>query len=468
VNLEPAWKQEVNRRVAAHLNRKTPLDGESGAPKGPQLPPASRAAQAAARVAARYAKAPSYNEMLAAEARAAILAAEAASQAALEAQVAAQVAAHVAAESVLASLEAAAASERAWEPQRPEPELVEPETIDPQPAGLELGGQHFEPAERELPATQGARHDREFAVRWEPDMPPHGHQPAAMRATHAATHGPTHGAAERPGNLDFGSRGYAEPLPLDPLRGQIENGEIEVVEPALPIYANLIEFPRQLIAARRVRPRLAEGPLAVPEPGAQLSIFEVDPGAISIEPEAASADMEAGAPAWTEPEWRSIKLDAQPAQEFFPAPLPQAHPEPAAEAALKLAPINRRLLAIAVDFALVLGVFAAMAYLVLSKTATLPGLRTAEIGSAAGLLVIAALYESLFLSLTGVTAGMWYAQLRLCTFDNEIPDPAKRNTRLVALLVSIVPMGLGMVWAIFDDDHLTWHDRLSRTYLRQY
>ena len=36
-----------------------------------------------------------------------------------------------------------------------------------------------------------------------------------------------------------------------------------------------------------------------------------------------------------------------------------------------------------------------------------------------------------------------------------------------ALLLSIVPVGLGIAWALFDDDHLCWHDRLSRTYLRK-
>jgi hypothetical protein len=24
------------------------------------------------------------------------------------------------------------------------------------------------------------------------------------------------------------------------------------------------------------------------------------------------------------------------------------------------------------------------------------------------------------------------------------------------------------MWAVFDEDHLSWHDRLSRTYLRKY
>src|ERR1022692_2430880 len=105
--LAPTWKQEVNQRLAAHLSRKngtTTLPDRTGVAKRLS---SNLAAAAAARVAARYAKAPSYSEMLAGEARAAVRAAEAASRAALEAQ--------AAAESVLAGLEAATAAEPAWE-----------------------------------------------------------------------------------------------------------------------------------------------------------------------------------------------------------------------------------------------------------------------------------------------------------------------------------------------------------------
>jgi hypothetical protein len=63
---------------------------------------------------------------------------------------------------------------------------------------------------------------------------------------------------------------------------------------------------------------------------------------------------------------------------------------------------------------------------------------------------------------------MYYAQLRLCTFEDETPTRRQRNARLIALLLSALPMGLGLAWAIFDDDHLSWHDRLSHTYLRRY
>src|ERR1039458_10232479 len=107
VGSAPAWKQEVNRRLAAHKRRmgtsaepETPLEGQHNA--------GSRGAEVAARVAARYAQAPSYNEMLAGEARAAVRAAEAVSRAALEAQ--------AAAESVLAQLEAASEAEATQTP----------------------------------------------------------------------------------------------------------------------------------------------------------------------------------------------------------------------------------------------------------------------------------------------------------------------------------------------------------------
>jgi len=82
----PSWKQEVNRRLAEHKNRKgISVVDEEDAQDG-QASSNSKAAAAAARVAARYAKAPSFSEMQAAEARGALRAAEAATRAALEAQ----------------------------------------------------------------------------------------------------------------------------------------------------------------------------------------------------------------------------------------------------------------------------------------------------------------------------------------------------------------------------------------------
>jgi hypothetical protein len=62
---------------------------------------------------------------------------------------------------------------------------------------------------------------------------------------------------------------------------------------------------------------------------------------------------------------------------------------------------------------------------------------------------------------------MLYAGISLCTFDEQIPTSAQLRGRLGALLLSLLPVGLGVAWAIFDEEHLSWHDRLSRTYQRE-
>ena len=65
----------------------------------------------------------------------------------------------------------------------------------------------------------------------------------------------------------------------------------EPAGPPMPLPANLIEFPRQLVASRKARPRYAEGPLRDESLDAvgdgQLRIFEVDPAQISTQPDAA-------------------------------------------------------------------------------------------------------------------------------------------------------------------------------------
>src|SRR5215469_2909049 len=73
---------------------------------------------------------------------------------------------------------------------------------------------------------------------------------------------------------------------------------VDHVIETMPLPANLIEFPRELVAPRKARPRLAEGPLREElslEP--QLRIFEVEPEQISTEP-VASEEAVSEAPVW--------------------------------------------------------------------------------------------------------------------------------------------------------------------------
>ena len=459
-----AWKEEVNRRVAAHRNRKNgPSSGQEAANEAHSTS-SGRAAEALARVSARYANAPSYSQVLAEEARAAVRAAEAASRAAQKA--------HAVAQSVLAGIEAQVASDplRAVEPARPEPvqqerpQLVERKPAAPQPVELPVQtiAEPFVPQTIAAPAPEPLPHvieppaqddpepivtpapvtydPSELAIRWEPALPEHHQEQAAT-------------PEPEPDLFQEALQDWSE------VREALENDAISMVEPAQPIHANLIEFPRELVATRRVRPRLVEGPLAGEPEETQMSIFEVDPASVASEvAEACLPTLETSDSAWP-----AIRLDEEPEDEMLIEPTPRAELRP-----IEAAPADWRMMSCVVNFSLVLGATLAASLAAASHTSLMPSLRMVEVGSASAFAVFALLYCTLFSVLVGDTPGMRYAHLRLVTFEGDRPSVARRVARLAAMLLSVAPAGLGLVWMIFDEDHLCWHDRLTRTYLRRY
>jgi uncharacterized RDD family membrane protein YckC len=74
------------------------------------------------------------------------------------------------------------------------------------------------------------------------------------------------------------------------------------------------------------------------------------------------------------------------------------------------------------------------------------------------------LYYALFCMANGDTPGMIWAQLELLNFDGETPDRRQRAHRLVAKCLSVLAAGLGLLWALVDEENLTWHDHMSRTF----
>jgi uncharacterized RDD family membrane protein YckC len=428
------------------LSRKAPPNAETAALQENQPAPASRAAEAAARVAARYANAPSYSDMLAREARAAVHAAEAASKAAQQAQAAVQY--------VLDGLEAAAPAEPAWEPEKP-PEGI-PERHAAPVAVPQQRPQELSRAHTELPRSQpGLPHVNSGLphVQPEPTIAP------SWELEFDAQQDET--VQDETGRYDglpfYDSPTIVEVNDADP----VQPGEI-----AKPIYANLIQFPREMIAPRRARPRRAEGPLAATGSAPQLSIFEVEPAAISILPPAATVDPPAP-PAWMRSELPAmtpaITLDALPQEELLEEPAPQPAPAPEIE----LAPLNRRLLAVVVDCTLIAAALVAAATMAAPSFSEPPGVRAVELGAVLALLAVGGAYYAGFLTLARATPGMKYADIEFATFSGFTATRAQRCRRLMAMLVSVLPLGLGVVWALFDDGHLTWHDRLSKTYLRK-
>jgi uncharacterized RDD family membrane protein YckC len=425
--ISPNWKEEVNQRLAAHKNRKPVPVAEQNASAPEQHASNNRATAAAARVAARFANAPRYSELLESEARAAVRAAEAVSRAALQAQ--------AAAESVLAELEAAKAIEPEWQFNEDEASMA---TQNLRHAVDEM---RAEPVVDDQP-------DQSYHIRWEPDTP------RLSPETEIA-------------NSRIESEEWRETANF------LEEESVKTVEPDQPIHANLIQFPREIVATRKARPRRVEGPFAAQhEQDMQLSIFEVEPEAISIDPVSADTMNPESAPTWMSAEWSGMELDEHPVHALHNDVQLEYFEEPVAVAvknrAIYQAPLSLRAMAAIVDGSLVLAALSAVTWEVASHSRSLPGMRAAEMGAGIGLLLMSALYLGLFNALGQGTPGMRYARIALSTFEGEIPSRKMRFNRLAALILSVLPVGVGMLWSIFDEDRLSWHDRLSGTYLRTY
>lgn len=82
-----------------------------------------------------------------------------------------------------------------------------------------------------------------------------------------------------------------------------------------------------------------------------------------------------------------------------------------------------------------------------------------------GAVAAMALFYHLFWCVLGrETAGMQLFQLRLVTFDGSSPSWRLRLLRFGATCLSIVAAGMGLVWALVDEEKLTWQDHMSKTF----
>jgi uncharacterized RDD family membrane protein YckC len=343
----PAWKTELNERLAATRTRRLRNKEEQIALPGLEHVERrvdSRASLLAAKVARRYANAPSYSEVLAAEARAR-------------------------AEAVVSALP-----------------VNDDTCLSPQPA------------------------------------PESWNRPLSTEEE-AALH-------------------YPEVIEEEPAFAVVE-----------PLAVNLVEFPRELVAARKIRPRLAEGPLreASREEQDQFKIFEVAPKSIS-------QTVSIGA---TPADWSPIRLDNDSALHAGGEPVSVQTP-------LKTAPLEDRMMAGIFDLALIVAAFAIFALVFVACTAHPPSGKPALLGAGLVLAGFGLLYQYLFFKYADGTPGMRYAKIALCTFDDENPTRKAMCMRVFYALLSAAPLGLGFAWAWFDPDRLTWHDRLSRIYQRGY
>ncbi len=421
----PAWKTELTEKLAASRSRRSGHSASGRATsdrttflqsKGqPRLPLDEQSndahASVAAAVAARYAGQPSYREVLEHEAAEAALAAE-------EALMAAQ----LAQEAVRRRMEDARAAEAAAAEAR-EQEARERERLQRlEDERLSVRFALDERTERHMHAYEARQAARDTQA---PPM----QSPLVHRPTHASHH-------------------HSDPV------------EEATVAPAVLLAANLIEFPRELVATRKVRPRLAEGPLREDEaPDGQLRIFEVEPDGYDRRPNAAAVAAAAKAGL----DWASIRLDTPSPERAARTVHPSGQEFPIAPA-----PMQDRLMAALIDGAISFAGFLVFVLVFSACTAHPPTGKVALGGAIAALLAVFFAYQWIFFRFGVSTPGMAFAHIALCTLDDNNPSRGAMQRRIGALLLAVLPLGLGLIWAVFDDDRLGWHDRISGTYQRSY
>ncbi len=158
---------------------------------------------------------------------------------------------------------------------------------------------------------------------------------------------------------------------------------------------------------------------------------------------------------------------AEPVEIVLESPTPQ--PElPSAEAlptALPVASLGRRFLAgmaDAVVLAAAAGVFAFIFTHAGGHVSLLPLNVAVVVFIAVALFMV---YFGLFTALTSSTPGLLWMGLEVRNLDGD--PPAKRESfwRAFGYLVSTAALLLGFIWALVDSDGLTWHDRMSGTFI---
>ncbi|MGD1071565.1 MAG: RDD family protein [Bryobacteraceae bacterium] len=184
-------------------------------------------------------------------------------------------------------------------------------------------------------------------------------------------------------------------------------------------------------------PSLAQGP---PRPHAKKSAS----ARFGAAPEQASLDFVPAAPAAQ----RTLKTDV-PAQIYCEQPV---------------ATPTHRFIASSMDAAMILlgfGLFAAVGEM---TGGAFGSGRLFWIMLAASLALISMFYGLIWAIAGRETAGMHWTDLHLITFDGFPVDGRSRASRVASTWLSFCSGGLGLLWAVADEENLTWHDHISKTF----
>lgn len=94
----------------------------------------------------------------------------------------------------------------------------------------------------------------------------------------------------------------------------------------------------------------------------------------------------------------------------------------------------------------------------------LPPVKFLVAGALAISVLLWASYQYLFLVYRGRTPGMTATRVHLRTFKGRFPNFRQRQLRVVGLYLSVLSLGMGVLWYFVDIESLCWQDRISQTF----
>lgn len=156
-----------------------------------------------------------------------------------------------------------------------------------------------------------------------------------------------------------------------------------------------------------------------------------------------------------------VEINIQPELDFSASPDDRAHPQ---TALVPVAGVVERRRAGMLD-----GLFLALTYVgFMGLFRSLGGQLVIEKVDAivylAAFFLFYAQYFFLFTTFAGATPGMQLRSLTIVRLDGSLPDTRQLLWRSFGYILSGATL-IGFVWSLWDEDHFTWHDRISQTYI---
>ena len=147
------------------------------------------------------------------------------------------------------------------------------------------------------------------------------------------------------------------------------------------------------------------------------------------------------------------------------SPVESTYTNEAAHESMVLAPVGARLVAGIVD-ALVLVVGAALFGVIFWLSGGHLSPHPLNFAVAGGMIMILILsYFGLFTALTSTTPGLSWMGFKIRNLQGLRPNPRESGWRAFGMVVSSSALMLGFIWAWVDGEGLTWHDRMSGTFI---